>query len=442
MKRSFITLAALLFCPLMAVAQNIHEYKLDNGLCLLVKEDHRAPVVMTQVWYHVGSVDERLGRTGISHLLEHMMFQGTQKYGPGELSEQVSVHGGELNAFTSDDYTAYHEVMPANQLALSMELEADRMHNLIIDDTNLRKELQVVMEERRMRTEDKPEAIAYERFMATMLPANPYHTPTVGWMSDLKQIKLPDVQYWYHTYYAPNNAVVVVVGDVDPEHAYLLARKYFGRVSASRLPEAKKPPNIQPVGLQTMQIRIPAKVPYLLYGYRVPNVKSAKQPWEPYALLVLQGILADGKTSRLYQKLVFEKHLVSDMTSNYDPFTRYEQFFLFGFMPNRFQDVDNIQRMVRQEILSIQSGQVSEEELAKVKAQSIASKVYEKDSLFGQALTLGSLAINGYPWQLADDMLQRIESVTKAQVIAVAKTYFQNQRLSLGILEPQSMGAN
>ena len=212
--RSLLTLFLLLSSQALLAAGAVTEYRLDNGLKLLVKEDHRAPVVVSQVWYKVGASYEHDGITGVSHVLEHMMFKGTDAHPPGEFSRIISENGGRENAFTSKDYTAYFQRLEKSRLAVSFELEADRMRNLHLQDKEFQKEINVVMEERRLRTEDKPTALTYEQFIAAAFVSGSVRIPTIGWMNDLENMELEDLQRWYQRWYAPNNAIVVVVGDV------------------------------------------------------------------------------------------------------------------------------------------------------------------------------------------------------------------------------------
>lgn len=225
----------------------VQEYTLNNGLKVLVKEDHRAPVVVSMIWYNVGSADEPVGITGVSHAIEHMMFKGTSKYPVGVFSKTIAALGGQENAFTNNDYTAYYEKLDADHLATSFELEADRMNNLLLNSEEFAKEIKVIQEERRLRTDNNPQALAFERFLATAHLTAPYNHPVIGWMNDLKQMKVEDLKKWYESYYAPNNATLVVVGDVNPEKVHALAERYFG--SIAKRPIASRKPQQEPSAL-------------------------------------------------------------------------------------------------------------------------------------------------------------------------------------------------
>ena len=245
----------LIALPAIAVANTVSEFQLDNGLKLIVKEDHRAPVVVSQVWYKVGSSYEYNGITGISHQLEHMMFKGTENLGPNEFSQIIAANGGRENAFTGRDYTAYFQTLEKDRLEVSFRLEAERMRKLVIDEAELIKEHEVVAEERRMRTEDNPQALVREAFNAAAFVNSPYHHPVIGWMSDIKHYEVDDLRDWYQKWYAPNNATVVIVGDVDPDAVYALAKQYFGPLKPETTAIVKPQIEVEQRGMRTVEVR-------------------------------------------------------------------------------------------------------------------------------------------------------------------------------------------
>ena len=283
-------LFALSLAALPALAQ-ITEYRLDNGMKVIVKEDHRAPVVVSQIWYKVGSSYEPDGVTGISHVLEHMMFKGTEKLGPGEFSRIISALGGNENAFTSRDYTAYFETLAVEHLERALELEADRMRNVRLDPAEFAKEIEVVKEERRLRTEDKPSGKVFEQFNAVAWRSSPYRNPVIGWMNDLEHMTVDDLADWYRRWYAPNNATLVVVGDVRPKAVREMAERHFGPLETSEILPLKPAAEPKQVGETRIEVKVPAKQPYLLMGYKTPIVGQSEEPWEPYALYVLSSEL-------------------------------------------------------------------------------------------------------------------------------------------------------
>lgn len=423
------------FVLLLTGCGQVHETTLENGLKVIVKEDHRSPVVVSQVWYRVGSSYEPEGLTGISHVLEHMMFKGTTNHKAGEFSRIIAEHGGRENAFTADDYTAYFQQLEKSRLPISFELEADRMRNLLLRDEDFQREVRVVMEERRLRTEDNPQALAYERFMATAYQVHPYRHPVIGWMEDLERMTLKDLQRWYDRWYAPNNATLVVVGDVDPKEVFAMARKYFGPIP-TRVVEPPRPPIEPPqTDMRRAQLRVPAEVPYLLLGYHAP-VLTGGEDREQYALAVAAGILSGGQSARFATRLVRGKQVAADVSAEYNPAGKYPPLFIIGGTPASGHDIKALEAAVRDEIERLRSEPVSEGELKRVKAQVVADEVYERDSVFGQAMVIGTLETVGLDWRLEEEYVQRVRAVTAAEVQAVVKKYLVPSNLTVVGLDP------
>lgn len=421
----------------------VHVYHLDNGLKLIVKEDHRAPVVVSQIWYKVGSSYEHDGITGVSHVLEHMMFKGTRKHGPGEFSRIIAENGGRENAFTSRDYTAYFQRLEKSRLPVSFELEADRMRNLQLRQEEFDKEVQVVMEERRLRTDDKPQSLTYERFNAAAFVNSPYRTPIIGWMTDLESMQLEDLDHWYREWYAPNNATLVVAGDVDPGAVHKLAKKYFGPLKPSDIRTEKPRREIEQLGPRREIVRAPAEVPYLLMGYKTPVLLTVdkEQEWEVYALEVLAGILDGGSSARLARELVRGSQIAASAGAGYDLYDRRESLFLFDGLPANGHSIEEVEAALHEQITRLHKEPVSEEELARVKAQVMADQVYEQDSVFYQAMQIGTLETVGLGWEVKENYPERIQAVTSEQVQAVARKYLVDDRLTVAVLDPLPMDA-
>lgn len=419
----------------------VHEYQLKNGLKILVKEDHRAPVVASEIWYRVGSSYEPGGLTGISHVLEHMMFKGTKKYGPGEFSKIISSLGGRENAFTSYDYTGYFQLLERSHLQTSFKLEADRMRNLLLDQEEFKKEIEVVKEERRLRTEDNPSALTYERFVAAAYVSSPYQQPIIGWMDDLNHLKLEDIEDWYDQWYAPNNATLVVVGDVQPEQVLKLAKKYFGRIKARELPAIKPQREVTPLGERRIQVRVPAKVPILMMGYQVPVLTTAKVEWEPYALTVLAAVLDGGASARFAKELIRGQQIAASAGAGYNMAARMDSLFMFDAVPAPGKTVVEVEEAILKQIAQLKSESVSAAELARIKAQVRAEDVYQQDSIYYQARLLGSLDSVGLDYRLIDSYADRIEQVTAEQVRQVAVKYLVPDRLTTAVLQPIKLDA-
>ncbi len=417
---------------------DVHEYRLANGLKILVKEDHRAPVVVSQIWYKTGASYESNGTTGVAHVLEHMMFKGTKTLGPNEFSRIIAANGGRENAFTGPDYTAYFQQLEKSRLPISFELEADRMANLNLRAEDFAKEVQVVMEERRMRTEDKPRALTYEHFAATAFVNSPYHHPIIGWMNDLENMTVDDMRNWYKDWYAPNNAILVVAGDVDAKDVFELAKKTYGKVKARPIPVVKPQTDFEQKGIKRIVVKAPAQVPYMIMGYKVPVVATAKTDWEPYALEMLASVLNSGESSRFAKELVRGQQIATSVGAGYDIYARLDDLLIFDGSPTSGKTVQELEDAIRAQIKKIKTELVSQTELDRIKAQVVASKVYEKDSVFYQAMQIGTLATVGLDWQLMDQFVERLRAVTPEQVQAVAKKYLIDDGLTVAVLDPQS----
>ncbi|MDD2833919.1 MAG: pitrilysin family protein [Methylotenera sp.] len=417
---------------------SIQEFKLDNGLKLIVQEDHRAPVVVSQVWYRAGSLDEVNGKTGVAHVLEHMMFKGTKTVPAGQFSRTVAAAGGKENAFTSTDYTTYFQQLEKSHLALSFKLEADRMANLLLKEEEFAKEIKVVMEERRWRTDDKPQSQVFEAFQGVVYRTHPYSRPVIGFMNDLENMTVDDTREWYSNWYAPNNATLVVVGDVQAEEVYKLAKQHFGKLKPKTLPARK--PQVEPVqkGERRVNVKAPAKLPYLLMGYHVPPLLNPETDWEPYALQVLAGVLSGNAAARLNQSLVRDTQLAIDVDAGYDLLSRGRQsLFSLDGTPSEGRTVAELERALIQEIEKIKSEGISLEELDRVKAGVIAADVYQRDSMFYQAMQIGTIETVGFSWQILKDYPGKLQAVTAAQVQEVARKYLHDDNLTIATLDPQ-----
>jgi len=425
--------------PAALAAAPVHEFMLDNGLKVLVRQDHRAPVVVSQIWYKVGSSYEPRGLTGISHLLEHLMFKGTPNVPGGEFSRLIAANGGDENAFTSRDYTAYFQTLEKERLELSFRLEADRMRHLLLKPEDVAKEAQVVAEERRLRTEDQPEGLTHERFQATAYLTSPYRNPVIGWMQDIQSIRPDDLQRWYQQWYAPNNATLVVVGDVDPNKVRALADKHFGPLPPSELTPPKPAMEIPQLGERRIIVKTPAEVPYVVLGYKTPTLKTAAEEWEPYALDVLNGILDGGNSGRISRRLIRGSQVAAGAGAGYSPTARLEGLFVLAGNPAPGRTSAELEQALRSEVATLREELINAEELSRVVAQVVAADVYQQDSLFYQGMRLGILETVGLGWKTLDDYVQRIQAVTPEQVRAVARKYLTDDRLTVATLEPLPM---
>ncbi len=414
----------------------VQEYILNNGLKVIVKEDHRAPIAVSMIWYNVGSSDEPGGITGVSHAIEHMMFKGTNKFPLGIFSKTIAAQGGQENAFTNNDYTAYFEKIDASRLASSFELEADRMNNLLLNEEEFAKEIKVIQEERRLRTDDNPQALAFERFLATAHLTSPYNHPVIGWMSDLQQMSVEDLKQWYQNYYAPNNATLVVVGDVNAEKVHALAKDYFGGIAKKTVLERKPQQEPPALGKKSVIIKAPAQLPLLMIGFTVPGVKTAKTSWEPYALEIIAGILDAGEGARFSKNLIRGSHIATGTDVYYNLYSRYQtQFIVYG-APSQKNTISDLRNGLLTELNSLKDTPVSGQELQRIKNQIIAQKTFEKDSIFGQAMELGLLETVGIGWKNTTNYEQAINSITPEQIQKTAQHYFQENNMTEAELKP------
>ncbi|NOT14754.1 MAG: insulinase family protein [Methylotenera sp.] len=430
--------------PMVAFANaSIQEFKLDNGLKLIVQEDHRSPVVVSQVWYRAGSLDEVNGKTGVAHVLEHMMFKGTKKIPAGQFSRLIAAAGGKENAFTSTDYTCYFQQLEKSNLPLAFELESDRMANLQLSKEEFEKEIKVVMEERRWRTDDKPQSQVYEAFQGVVYRTHPYARPVIGFMNDLENMTVEDTREWYNNWYAPNNATVVVVGDVKAQEVYALAKQHFGKLKPKVLPVRK--PQVEPAqkGERRVTVKAPAKLPYLIMGYHVPPLITPETDWEPYALEVLAGVLSGNPAARLNQSLVRDTQIAIDADAGYDILSRGRQsLFSLDGTPSEGKSVAEIEKALLQQIEKIKQSGITTEELERVKAGVIAADVYQRDSMFYQAMQLGTIETIGFSWRILQDYPAKLRAVTAEQVQTVAKKYLLDDNLTIATLDPQPIDPN
>lgn len=441
--RSAAGLLLMVLClPSLASASTApatHEFTLDNGLKLIVREDHRAPVVVSQLWYKVGSSYETPGKTGLSHALEHMMFKGSAKLGPGESSRILRELGAEENAFTSDDYTAYYQVLASDRLSVAFELEADRLASLRLPPEEFKREIEVIKEERRLRTEDNPSAKAYERFQALAFPASGYHTPTIGWMADLERMTVEELRAWYETWYVPNNATLVVVGDVVPSEVHALAQRYFGSIAQRPLPAAQIPLELSTPGERLLTLHLPTQLPNLMMGFNVPGLATSKNPREVHALRLIGALLDGGYSARLPSRLERGEELVSGAGSSYDAYTRGDSLFVLSATPNvqKGKTLGEVEDGLWRQLDDLKNTPPTSEELARVRAQVIAGLVYERDSVTSQATTIGQLETVGLSWHLMDDELADLSAVTPADIQQAARTYFTRDRVSVTHILPE-----
>jgi len=422
-----------------SAAGRTHATRLKNGLQVVVKEDRRAPTAVQMLWYRAGAMDEKDGTSGVAHVLEHMMFKGTKNHAAGEFNRIVAEAGGRDNAFTSLDYTAYFQQVPKAALAKMMAIEADRMANLKLTAEEFAQEIKVVMEERRLRTEDNPRALVHEALNATAYRAHPYRRPVIGWMNDLEHMSWRDARAWYEQWYAPNNAILVVVGDVDHREVFRQAEKYFGPIRPRVLPERKPQREPEQKGIQRAVVKAPAKLPYLAMGWKTPRLADVAADSDPYALEVLAAVLEGHEAARLPRRLVREQKIAQSVGAGYDALARGEPLFILVGQPAEGRTVEELEAALRAELRHIAEEGVAETELQRVKVQLVAAQTYKRDSMMAQAMEIGQLEASGYSWRDQERIIERLKAVTAAEVQAVAQRYFIDDRLTVVRLDPQPL---
>jgi len=429
----FVLLLSLILIPLAeaGLRERVSEKVLPNGLKVILLENRKAPVITFQIWYRVGSRNEGYGKTGLSHLLEHMMFKGTETVGPQDFSRIILENGGRYNAFTSKDFTAYFENLSADRIQVALDLEADRMENLILRKDDFDTERKVVMEERRLRTEDNPKAYLMEQLGATAFITQPYRWPIIGWMEDLRRITLEDLEAYYRTYYNPANAFIVVVGDFKTDDLLPQIEQAYGSIPKGPAPNQDR--NVDPPqsGERRITVKREAQLPYLLKAYRVPNLRDP----DSYVLEVIATILSRGKSSRLYQRLVREKRLALSIEADHSLLSRDPDLFLIATEPLPGQDIREVERAVEQEVERLRKEPVGERELEKAKNQLEASHISGQDSLFFQAMLLAWHEIT-LSWQSLDDYVPSIRKVKRQDIQRVASRYLVPDNRTVATLIP------
>ena len=446
MLRQSIALTLALVFSLGAWAQDsqprqpTHEFTLDNGLKVIVREDHRAPVVVSQLWYRVGSSHEPPGLTGISHALEHMMFKGTDNLAPGQASRLLSSLGAQENAFTSRDYTGYYQILSRDQLAIALEMEAERMHRLTLPEDEFEREMEVIKEERRLRVDDNPNGLAFERFLRQAYMASPYGQPVIGWMHDIERLTVDDLRAWYQTHYQPGNAILVIVGDVRLAEIRALVQQHFGPIPAGPVPPQKLPLELPGGAERQLTLNLNVQLPSLLMGFNVPSLNTTEQAWEIYALRLLRGVLDGGYSARLASRLERGEAIATSASASYDGFSRGDSLFLLSGIPNQSRGVDleQLEQRLWQEIEALKLEPPSTEELNRVKAQTIAGLVYGQDSISQQASQIGQLESVGLSWRLVDEDIAALEAISPEQISAVARRYLVRERLTRAHVLPNN----
>jgi zinc protease len=417
----FFGLSQSLFANSLDLAkQGVTQAILGNGLKIVVKTDRRAPVFISQLWYEVGASDESRPTTGVSHMLEHMMFKGTRAYKSGEFSQIIARNGGDENAFTSKDFTAYYQKMHKSKLELAIKMEADRMRNLTFSDEELTKERQVVIEERRMRVEDKPNAKVYENLrLISFDEKGAYHSPVIGFQADIETYSLNDLRVWYEKYYAPNNATLVVVGDVDADKVTALAKRYFGDYAFN--------PNIKPsnrgaIALKgnSKKLKLKAELPFYALSFPVPSLSTIDNEKTAYTLEMLAYVLDNG----LSKSLIRNQQIASSIGVGYRLYDKYDTLFTLSFIPASGVSNDTVLKAIKTQVAElINNPNFIQGELSRTKAQLEADFVFEQDQISTQSYYLGMLSTVGLGVDKMFTYVDKMNEIKAEDVSKAAKQY-------------------
>ena len=420
------------------LARTTFETTLKNGLKVIIREDHRSPMVMTQIWYGVGSSDESGNLLGISHVLEHMMFKGTSKVPNDEFTRLSRIYGGRVNASTFTNYTNYYQLYPKTYLPMALELEADRMSNLLLRQQDFDPEIKVVMEERRLRTDDNPRSLAFERFKWIAYPTSHYRQPVIGHMKNLQNIQLEDAKKSYRDWYTPNNAILIIVGDVDSENALLQVQKYFGDIPARKIPARNDVLEFDRVGYRHMELNLPVQVPNLFMAWNVRSLVTAKNPQDAYALTIIKNLLDSGISSRLQDRLVRDKKVLTAISVSYDPYSRGDSLLSISALPVDGVSLQEAEKAIQNEIDLLKTELIKPEEVERMTAKFVSNLVYSQDDIAGQTKMIGNLEINGLSFRLMDELPKHFETVTPQDIQRVANIYFSRDNLSTLYLSPEN----
>lgn len=432
MKIFAIALLFILTFPFMGFCE-IKEEIFKNGLKLILITDHSSPIATFQVWYKVGAINEPEGKSGISHLLEHLMFRGSKNYPGNVFSKIIQSQGGVDNAFTTRDYTVYFQKLTPSKLNISIDLESDRMGNLLLQREDFELEKKIVLEERRQRYEDNPESLIIEEVIGTAFRVHPYRRPVIGWTEDIQSITFEDIKQYYHKYYCPNNAFIIVAGDIKREDIIEKIREKFEKIpSCKDMPESKKLYEPKQYGKRSLILKKQTYLPMLVMAYKVPAYPEI----DSLSLEILSTILGEGKSSRLFRKLVNEKALVVDIETSNSPLSKDGFLFFIVASIRDNQKIEEVEKIIREEIEKIKYEIPSDNEIEKAKNQVESSFLFSQDSVFGQALILGKFEIIGN-WKMMEKYKQEIVKISGNDLLDVAKKYLNEDNLTVGILLPK-----
>lgn len=433
---SLIALSMTLLIPGLSAA-GLQQASYKNGVKLIVEEDHSAPVAMVQIWLRVGGRDELPGKTGLAHVFEHMMFKGSKKLDPGEYSKRISAMGGNDNAFTSTDFTAYFETVPASRVNEVLAMEAERFGNLKLRDEDFQKEINVIMEERRMRTEDDPNSRMFEELSAASLRLHPYRNPVIGWMQDLEQLTIDDVKAFYKKHYVAANTVVVVVGDVDFKTIQRVVGRTFGKLKKRPATQRFDPVEPEPYGAKRITVTLPAQLPMLAITIPVPVWQPGQNDKEAAALALASQILAGGRSARLTREIVDEQRKAFAAGAGYDASGMgLDLWYAYGML-GPGQTTEAFEESLWALLDDMANKPATEQQLTAAKRNIIAANVFAQDSLYLRAKEIGRMEVVGIGANNRELWLEVIEQVTAKDIQKAVSDWLKRERSTTGILVPE-----
>lgn len=429
---------SLLFTSTLYAKNASFSTTLNNGLKVIIQEDHRAPLVMLQIWYAVGSADEPENLLGISHVLEHMMFKGTIRVPDHQLKVINATYGGSLNAFTGNNYTYYYQFYPKDYVNLALELEADRMSNLYLRQQDFATEIKVVMEERRQRIDDNAQALAFEKFRAIAYPDSPYRNPVIGYMHNLEQLSLSDLQQWYKTWYAPNHATLVITGDIDSQQTLVQIQRYFGDIPAQVTKSRNNAQQQINTGYRHLEQKSSnVQVPNLYMAWNVPSLATSANTSQAYALSLLKNVLDGGISARLQQQLVHQQKVLTSVSVNYEMINRGDTLFTITAIPTENTSLATAQLAIENAINQLKTELLSDHELQKIQSRTLSQLVYAQDTLAGQAQLIGNFAVNGLDYHMIKELPNLYQDITAQDIQNVVQQFFNHENLATSYLQPE-----
>ena len=439
-KKALVFISLFMLSTTGAVA-DLQRTTFKNGVSLIVEEDHSAPVAMVQIWLKVGGRDELPGKTGLAHVFEHMMFKGSKKLQPGEYSKIISAMGGNDNAFTSTDYTAYFETVPAKEVTKVLTMEAERFANLKLKAEDFASEIKVIMEERRMRTEDNPNSRMFEELSAASLRLHPYRNPVIGWMQDLEALTIEDVKAFYQKHYVPGNVTVVVVGDVEFKAMEKVVKQTFAKLKKREVEPRFNPSEPAPLGPKRVEVHLPAQLPMMAFTMPVPSWKPYENDQEVAALAVATEMMSGGKSAVMNQVLVNEQRTAVSAGSGYDPFTMgLDLWYAYGSI-GIGQSAEKFEKAFWKLMKNMGETLPDQRKFDAAKRRLIASSVFAQDSLYLRAKHIGILETVGIGADEKDRWLDLVRAVKSEQVRDAIKTWIRPNRTTTGLLLPESASA-